>query len=313
MKLLLTSKISKSMRHGLAVSLLAGVGVSPVLAQSADAPVAVEDMLIRAQLLEDVGAAERINYAGKLRMLSQRIPATACNMKSGIAVDTSGPMYDAARAEFETILAALEFGDDSLNINGEETRRKTLVAVEALKGSWADINAASLTADDLQTKADTNMGVLENAKMLVSEISGQYSDPTALLQADALRIDIAGRQRMLTQKISKEVCFIMSDINADASMEVLGATVNMFEVSLNALQNGMPEAGIGPAPTDEIAAQLTQVVADWNTVKAHIDTVMSGGTLDDETRTAVFVGLNKTMADMNVAVGMFAESSKLSL
>jgi len=222
--------------------------------------------------------------------------------------------------EFDKILAALEFGDESLNIIGEEDRRKTLAAIHALKEHWlpieeimVEIEEHATTMEHVQHMADENMVILEDAKMLVSEISGQYSDPTAVVQADAIRIDIAGRQRMLTQKISKEVCFIASDLNAAASMEVLGSTVNMFEVSLNALLNGMPEAGVGAAPTAEIEAQLTQVSNDWSAVKPHIETILAGGSLDDATRADVFLGLNKTMADMNVAVGMFTEESKLGL
>jgi len=298
-----------------------GFAPSSAFARSGNVPtVTAQEKLEFAQFLEDIGAAERINFSGKLRMLSQRIPAAACNLNAAIVTEESGPLLTGASAEFDKIVNALEFGDEDLGIVGTEEHRKTLAAIADLHEKWTVVYDAAVevsnegpTDDLVQVIADSNMPLLGSAKLLVSEVSGQYADPTALLQADALRIDIAGRQRMLTQKISKEVCFISSDINAEASMEVLGSTINMFEMSLNALHHGMPEAGIGAAPSAEIEAQLVKVAADWAVIKPHLDTVLAGGALDDATRGEVFSGLNKTMVNMNIAVGMFADSSKLGL
>lgn len=307
--------LTKPLLQAATAALIANLGATPALAQTADAA-----QLLHAQFLEDVGAAERINNSGKLRSLTQRIPAAACNVLAEIAPDESEALLHDSIIEFDKILAALEFGDPDLGIIGAETRRKTLAAINVLKEHWVPVEEIMLeienhetTAEHVQYMADQNMIILEDAKLLVSEISGEYADPTALLQADAIRIDIAGRQRMLTQKVSKEVCFVESGINAEASREVLGQTINMFEVSLNALLNGMPDAGISPAPTEEIRVQLTTVESDWNAIKPHFDVVLAGGKLDDAARADVFLGLNKTMVDMNVAVGMFADSSKLGL
>jgi len=321
MKTPLRHKIGKTATAAALALAVTGLAPHHTFAQSGNVPApTVDEDIALVQFLEEIGGAERINYAGKLRMLSQRIAAAACIVHADINPGESEALLHGSIEEFDKILAALEFGDEGLGIIGVEERRKTLAAIHALKERWSaveeivrEVENHSATEAHVQFIADENMAVLGDAKLLVSEVSGQYADPTALLQSDALRIDIAGRQRMLTQKISKEVCFIGSDINAAASMEVLGGTINMFEVSLNALQHGMPEAGIGPAPNDEIAAQLTQVSADWSAIKPHLDMVMAGGVLDDATRVEVFKGLNKTMGNMNVAVGMFAESSKLGL
>lgn len=290
------------------------------LAQSGLIILPPESAIVPAQFLEDVGASERINLSGKLRMLSQRIPAAACNEHAGIAVEQSKAVLHGAREEFDTIIAALEFGNDDLNIIGEEDRRKTLAAIAALHaaydplhGALDDIEITGGTDEEVLLVAENNMDVLDAAKLLVSELSGQYADPTALLQSDALTIDIAGRQRMLTQKMSKEVCLVMSDIYADASLEVLYGTINTFETALNALQFGMENAGISPAPTDEIEAGLARVQADWAEVSSLVKEVAAGGTIDNEARALVFTGLNTTMANMNAVVGLYSENSKLGL
>ena len=290
------------------------------LAHSGSITLPQENPVKLAQFLEDIGASERINLSGKLRMLSQRMPAAACYEHAGIVVEQSKAVLHDAKEEFDTIIDGLEFGNEDLNINGEESRRKTLAAIAAVHAAYDplhtafdDIEETGGTDEEVLLIAEHNMEVLEAAKLLVSEISGQYADPTALLQSDALVIDIAGRQRMLTQKISKEVCLITSDIYADASLEVLGGTINMFETSLNALQFGMEGAGIFAAPTDEIAAGLERVQADWAQVSGFVKEVAAGGTIDDEARAIVFTGLNTTMANMNAVVGLYSENSKLGL
>ena len=75
-----------------------------------------EDALTKAQFLEDIGSAERIDKAGRLRMLSQRIPAAACNVYAEINSGESEAILHDAILEFDQILAALEFGDESLGI-----------------------------------------------------------------------------------------------------------------------------------------------------------------------------------------------------
>ena len=74
---------------------------------------------------QDVGASERVNFSGKLRMLSQRVAAAACNYGAGVDADGSLAVLLGSQKEFVQIINGLEFGDAELNMNGEETRRKT--------------------------------------------------------------------------------------------------------------------------------------------------------------------------------------------
>lgn len=272
----------------------------------------------RAGFVEESGGSARINLAGKLRMLSQRIPAAACAVKAGLVADESQAVLDGAVAEFHQILAALEFGDDSIGVFGAEERARTLRVIQELHTKFDPIEAAledsvaGVPSDAaMQIIADNNTAVLEMAKLLVVEISGEYASPVALRQSDAMAIDIAGRQRMLTQQISKYSCQISSGLNATSSRDTLASTVQIFEASLQALRNGMPTVGLEEPPTDEIAAGLDVVKSDWLEVKTHIDAIDAGENLSDADRAAIFVGLNTTMADMNKVVGMYSDASKL--
>lgn len=272
-----------------------------------------EAQLLLAQLIEDAGGKERINFSGKLRMLSQRIPAAACNLHAGIAPEISQKILFGASAEFNQIVQALELGDGSIGIIGEEKRRKTLAALDKVKASWQPMNdAASMildagtSPDTVQELADNNNEVLKIANLLVSELTGQYSDPASLVQADAIRIDIAGRQRMLSQRMSKDACMVLSGINVEASNESLGKAISTFAISLTALSEGMPAAGIKASTNPEIIAGLELVTSHWAALKPTLDALNTGAQWDADKRAEVFTALNTLLVDMNKVVQMYA-------
>jgi len=315
-----TMKSQKTLGAASGLIAAATILVTPVFAQSPTGLAAAPLNIVNVQFIEEDGGSARINFAGKLRMLSQRIPAAACNLNAGVAPDESEAVLNGAVAEFDRILAALEFGDDALGIFGAEERRKTRRIIEELhtrldplKAALVDTSEGVPTDASIQVVADGNSEVLEVAVMLVSQLAGQYANQAELLQSDAITIDIAGRQRMLTQKVSKEVCLIMSDVNADAARETIGGTIRMFESSLDALRNGNQAVGILPPRSDEISVGLDNVHTNWMALKAHLDTIQSGGAIDEEARAVVFLGLNATMAEMNRVVGLYSEQSKLGL
>ena len=274
----------------------------------------------RVQFLEDVGGSERINFSGKLRMLSQRISAAACNVHAGVALDDNLGRLSSASAEFEKIVEGLEFGDEELGIKGAEERRKTLVRISALKEGWVPFFAAveTLSADPKNADAmayisQSNIPLLELAKLLVSELSGQYSNPAEMLQSDAMAIDISGRQRMLTQKVSKEACAIASNNPDLGNLDALRGTMSTFEISLTALREGLPAAGLNPPKTPEISQMLDVVVEHWTTAKVEIESLLEGAYDDGELRAQIVKDLDTTMADMNRTVGLYAEAAKLGL
>lgn len=280
----------------------------------------IDANLLQAQFIEDAGGAERIDNSGKLRMLSQRIPASACFAHADILHDASFAMLGDATAAFDKIIAGLERGDDSIGMTGAETDRRVLMKIAALNVIWdpmhseIDLVLANGGADaDISQLAATSEPLLDAAKLLVSEIAAEYADPTAMLQSDALVIDIAGRQRMLSQRISKNTCLIGTGLAADTAIGELTATMNMFDVSAHALLNGMPDAGILAPDNDVVIAGLTKVIADWNDIKSLIENVIAEGAANDDQLANVFTTMNSLTGQMNTIVGIMAEDSKLNL
>lgn len=86
---------------------------------------------------------------------------------------------------------------------------------------------------------------------------------------DALLINIAGKQRMLTQNISKNIFYIYHN-NTDSFSELDTSTIE-FIYNLNSLKDGNSLIGISKVPNDEIAKQLAKVEVLWNIFHKNIN------------------------------------------
>ncbi|KQB95918.1 hypothetical protein AL073_14760 [Loktanella sp. 1ANDIMAR09] len=281
---------------------------------------ALSGLIQPAQFVEDNGSSERIDFSGKLRMLSQRIVAASCYLQAGVETQASRDTLAAATTEFALITDALEFGNPDLGIIGVEEHRKTLAGIAKLRELWGPISvladkveAGDGSVADITAIADQSAPLLEIAQRLVVQITGQYASQTSVLQSDAIAIDLAGRQRMLAQRISKNICLIASGVNVEASSADLVATDEIFRNTLYALRFGLPGAGIQQAKNNDIADGLTVVARNMETLSPLIAEIAAGRTLDPGQLGVAFLTANLMTGNMNRAVGLISEASKLSL
>lgn len=293
------------------------VAATSTLALVSTPAIAEDAKVLKAGLNNTEGAEQRVNMSGKLRMLSQRIPSAVCHLERGVAAEAAGKVLAGATAEFDKILNALEFGDADLNIVGAETDRKIVGKIQDVRAQWEPVKAAAekmiagaASASEVDHVMNENMALLGAAKALVIEMVAEYSNPGAMLQSSSMAIDIAGRQRMLTQKMAKESCELASRHKAADTADKLLATKKVFEQSLAALQHGLPAAGITPPPTKEISSGLTVVMTDWKEAKPLLETLVAHGELDASEEAIKFEMLNATMVDMNKVVGMYSKAAK---
>lgn len=291
-----------------------------LLSSSAAIAGQTEAKVEKAAFVEDVGASERINFSGKLRMLSQRVPAAACYAHKGVEVEKSAKVLQDATVEFDKIIKALEFGDESLGIRGVEEDRKVLAGLKKMHEIWdplhEDINHVVNNGGsdaDVVHLADDSAPLLAVAKKLVSELVNEYADPTALLQADAITIDIAGRQRMLAQRISKNICLVSSGLNVEVAMKEVEQARAMYDASVNALRHGMPDAGIIQSKNPVILEGLDDILKDWAAIQPIIQATAAGETVSNDDLAMTFNLMNGLTGKMNRLVGIYNEDSKLDL
>ncbi len=88
-------------------------------------------------------------------------------------------------------------------------------------------------------------------------------------------LNLSGRQRMLTQKMSKEVLLIALDIDHDKNLENLETTSNLFEKTLLGLRNGSEELGLPPTSSKRILRQLDKINKYWQPFYARIKDIIN--------------------------------------
>ena len=143
--------------------------------------------------------------------------------------------------------------------------------------------------------------------ILQSDISGRYANPYEMTAADAMMVDIAGRQLMLTQKMAKDSCEVWTGYNAEAAREDLRATMQTCEVSLNALRDGMPSAGLQPAPTEKIRDDLDILLRRWSVIRVNQQTLVDGGELDEAQKAEIFHDLQLELEDLRTLLYDYRE------
>jgi len=87
---------------------------------------------------------------------------------------------------------------------------------------------------------------------------------------DSLIINIAGKERMLTQKISKNIFYLYNQ--RKLNFNELDNAVEEFKYILNSLKDGDELRGISAAPTDEIAQQISKIIVLWNSFNTNVQT-----------------------------------------
>lgn len=105
-------------------------------------------------------------------------------------------------------------------------------------------------------------------------------------RGDAVAINIAGRQRMLTQKMTKEALLFKSsgDIKWKTRLE---ETVNLFEKSLNALRNGDSELGLTGISETEVVKELDRLKQMWLPFKKALFVIIDESSTKDQVRQAM--------------------------
>ena len=271
-----------------------------------------DDDVFAAGIVSD--SADRIRYADRLTMLTQRVAAASCALTSDVAIDESYYHLEEAMHETDIILEALRNGNERLHILGPEKRRRTLHDLDELEAEWQETHGAveAVLEDGHDVESahiidDHNLSLLEKAQVLAADISGQYTDPYEITQAQAMLITIAGRQRMLTQKMAKDACEIWTGYHAEEGRADLEQTMAIYENSIKALRDGLPEAGIMAAPNEAILNDLNEILDRWFIIKGNLDKLLAGEQLNMDQKYEIFHDLNLELDDLEHLIHDYKE------
>lgn len=142
---------------------------------------------------------------------------------------------------------------------------------------------------------------------------------------DALIVNLAGRQRMLTQKMTKEGAQLINaardggEAALAAQRDQLQGTLRVFETTLLALKDGGPAPlnlemtrmrQLPPAATPEIAKQLDAVALAWEPFKKNMELIIRSNGTDAAAGRAVMSANLPLMDQMNTAVNLMQTDSE---
>ena len=255
---------------------------------------------------EDFDYSQAINLAGKQRMLTQKMSKEALLISLGVDKAANAANLKTSHDLFDKTLKGLKNGDDSLGLQATDNAviKKSLDEVSYLWKKFGkaanDIAASASTSDEqLNVIATYNLNLLKfsNKAVKLFEASSATGD---LSPEIATAVNLAGRQRMLTQKMSKEFLMIAKDIDAEDNRKNLIETMETFDTTLSGLINGSDELGLSPAPTKEIKTQLEKVRSMWIIFKLKLQAPPNDSSIAQVSKTNL-----PLLKEMNEAVVMY--------
>jgi hypothetical protein len=251
-----------------------------------------------------------INLAGKQRMLTQKMSKEILLIAKGIDVVENKTNLGKTAALFDRTLKGLLNGDAGLGLVKTENPAivEQLKKVEKLWGKFQNnvkaVLAGNTSTAVLEEVARRNLPLLREMNKAVKMY--EKAGGSSLAPKMAVTINLAGKQRMLTQKMTKELLLVANGINPERNRANLKKTVSLFNRTLRGLLDG--DAGLGlPGTTDAaIRAQLNIVNRLWNKYKPLLS--KSNVSQDDLVKAAK---LNMPLLkEMNKTVHMYAKSAK---
>jgi len=178
------------------------------------------------RLIDAARAAEAVNRAGQLRMLSQRIVKLQALRIAGIEVGGATAVLERSVRRIQSNLQALQ------ELLPGATQGHLLRQVGQ---TWARIDSSLRAPATPQSLAELDQlaeVLLDQADRLVQAVGG--ADPTGGLQV----INLCGRQRMLSQRVTKQVLLagLIDAPQGAASAQAASATAAEFDRALQSLR-----------------------------------------------------------------------------
>ncbi|MEW8507409.1 MAG: methyl-accepting chemotaxis protein [Candidatus Thiodiazotropha sp.] len=124
------------------------------------------------------------------------------------------------------------------------------------------------------------------------------------LGSDATAINVAGRQRMLSQRVAKEALLAAQNIE---SRDRVTSTIALFESSHQKLLNGDEEVGIQAVTDPAIRAQLNKVNGLWISYRQSIDSYLENPSV--EGMNAIHTQSPVVLKEMHKGVNMMASAT----
>ena len=123
-------------------------------------------------------------------------------------------------------------------------------------------------------------------------------------------LNLSGKQRMLTQKMSKEVMLVALGVELEKNVSNLKSTSALFDKTLKGLRNGSSELRLPPTSSKRILRQLGKIDKLWAEFYPNIQAITSAGKVTKEQVAAIAKNNLPLLKQMNKAVGLYEKDAK---
>jgi len=231
-----------------------------------------------------------IDYAGRQRMLCQKISKELLFAICGINRQENLNQLTRTCGLFNQVIEGLISGDAELNLiptKHQAINDKLLI----IRDLWHDfsceldllIHQSSPGRERLENIYIKNMVILREmdaAVAMYEELAkrinrrSQHSDKSDL-------INLAGKQRMLIQKMAKEVLFAQLDVHRSDCINNLQSSVAAFQHGLSNLQDCMEKVDENDGSNKQLMGKFDQIHTSWGQFKNLINILLSGKSLKE--------------------------------
>lgn len=252
-----------------------------------------------------VSAKRKINLAGRQRMLTQYMAKAFCFAMVGVDDDKAQMnQVFTMHGLFDATLVALRKGSVDLQMLPEDDAN-VLAGLDEVQKLWHHYDQA-IMQDKLDAVMELNLVVLDAMNKAVSVIEKKYSAANGVLRPEiASAINISGRQRMLSQRASKEFCLLVAGYRPQENRANLLQTIALFDTSLVALRDGNAAVGLKKAPSPEIAAQIEKGGEAWSYIRDTLERVAKGDKPTTADLELIAQNNLEVLAEMDELVSMF--------
>jgi len=169
-----------------------------------------------------------------------------------------------------------------------------LKAIIIISFSIASLNAQGKTKTEI---------LQEKINILVAEELGKINRQMGVV------INLAGRQRMLTQKMSKEMLLIYHDVDVKKNRANLGRSALMFAKTLKGLVNGDESMGLIATSDKDILKQMDIVSTLWLSFSKNVLATIKGSKVDLAFIQKVAGENLPLLKEMNKAVNLYEKAA----
>ncbi len=257
--------------------------------------------------------AVAINLAGKQRMLTQKMSKESLLIYLGVDKKENAKRLKESYTLFDKTLKGLMYGDKDLKLVPSNDKAVDAKLKEVYK-LWRPFKKRvkkiatlkHLKKSDFKYIKDNNLELLKRMNQAVTLFT-KLGDRGGSKLKMANDINLAGKQRMLTQKISKDLLLYQSNIGKKEALASLKSSVALFDETLNGLYNGDKKLNLQGTKLPNIRAQLDKVKKSWLEVKPLIFKALKRKK-DSKLTKRVIQKLDKTKYEMNKAVELYTKS-----